>query len=385
VERRVLVMRRAAVVAAAVVGAVLLVALVVGLNDMERVEAPETTTDQADDADTGPSATGSDEGASAADAPSNGGAGDATDPDTSDDERDRGVPARPTPLLEVGVAVADLEGLDEWIDAVGVTPDVMDSYVAWDDNPDFDVDLAEGLAERGVTLKVTWEPWIAEGGVDQPRYALSSIIDGEHDPYLRRWAEQIGDHEHPVILRLMHEMNGGWYPWGAGVNGNAEGEYVAAWQHVREVFDDVGTTNVTWEWAPNQLFEGTASLEPLYPGDEHVDRIGISAYNWGEEYEAYHRWRSFPELMAETVELIRSFAAGPIGVAETASSAVGGDKAAWIEEMFSHALAEDYEFLTYFNLDTHRDWSVDGDEQVVDAFAAGFEETRAAESDMTGR
>jgi beta-mannanase len=384
VERRVLVMRRAAVVAAAVAGAALLVALVVGLNDMERVEAPETTTDQADDADTGPSATRSDEGASAADAPSNGG-GDATDTDTSDDERDRGVPARPTPLLEVGVAVADLEGLDEWIDAVGVTPDVMDSYVAWDDNPDFDVDLAEGLAERGVTLKVTWEPWIAEGGVDQPQYALSSIIDGEHDPYLRRWAEQIGDHEHPVILRLMHEMNGGWYPWGAGVNGNAEGEYVAAWQHVRDVFDDVGTTNVTWEWAPNQLFEGTASLEPLYPGDEHVDRIGISAYNWGEEYEAYHRWRSFPELMAETVELIRSFAAAPIGVAETASSAVGGDKAAWIEEMFSHALAEDYEFLTYFNLDTHRDWSVGGDEGVVDAFAAGFEETRAAEPDIAGR
>jgi hypothetical protein len=299
----------------------------------------------------------------------------------SDDER---TSSDPPPLLEVGLAVEGLSELDDWIETVGVTPDVLDIYVSWEDGVDFEAEFAELLADRGVVLKITWEPWIMEGGVDQPQYALSSIIDGEHDPYLRRWAEQIDDYGGPVILRPMHEMNGGWYPWGAGVNGNQPGEFVGAWQHIRAVFDEVGASNVTWEWAPNQLFEGTAALEPLFPGDDLVDRVGVSAYNWGDEYEQYHRWRDLPELMAPTVEAIRDFTEVPIGVAETASSSVGGDKAAWIEGMFAHALAEGYAFLSYFNLDTHRDWRIDDEPDYREAFVEGFGRTRATSADEPG-
>jgi hypothetical protein len=283
----------------------------------------------------------------------------------------------PPPLLEVGVAVEGLAELDDWIETVGVTPDVLDIYMSWEGTPDFEAEFAELLADRGVVLKITWEPWVMEAGVEQPQYALASIIGGEHDAYLRRWAEQIDAYGGPIILRPMHEMNGGWYPWGAGVNGNQPGEFVEAWEHIRAVFEEVGVSNVTWEWAPNQLFEGTAALEPLYPGDDLVDRIGISAYNWGDEYEQYHRWRGFPDLMDPTVEAIRGFADAAIGVAETASSSVGGDKAAWLDEMFTHALAEGYAFLSYFNLDTHRDWSIDGEPDYREAFVEGFERTRA--------
>jgi hypothetical protein len=301
--------------------------------------------------------------------------------DRADDER---TTPEPPPLLEVGLAVEGLSELDDWIETVGVTPDVLDIYVSWEGTPDFEAEFAELLAERGVVLKITWEPWIMEGGVAQPQYSLSSIIGGEHDAYLRRWAEQIDEYGDPVILRPMHEMNGGWYPWGAGVNGNQPGEFVEAWRHIRAVFDEVGASNVTWEWAPNQLFEGTAELEPLFPGDDLVDRIGISAYNWGDEYEQYHRWRDFPELMGPTVEAIRGFTDASIGVAETASSSVGGDKAAWLDEMFTHALAEGYAFLSYFNLDTHRDWSVDGESDYRKAFVEGFERTRAPSAGESG-
>ena len=46
-------------------------------------------------------------------------------------------------------------------------------------------------------------------------------------------------------------MNGNWFAWMEGVNGNQPGEYVAAWRHVHDIFTAVGATNVSWVWCPN--------------------------------------------------------------------------------------------------------------------------------------
>jgi hypothetical protein len=301
----------------------------------------------------------------------------------TEDERAPDVPAAdapaddtPPPLLEVAISFEDPRDVPGWIETVGIVPDVVDVYAAWHDVPAFDQDGAELLDELGITKKITWEPWEADAGAAQPDYALATIADGDHDRYVRAWAEAIVEHDRPVVLRPMHEMNGAWYPWGADVNGNTPDDFVAAWRHLRAVFDDVGADQVVWEWAPNQLFEGTAPLEPLYPGDEYVDRIGISAYNWGEEYAAYHRWREVPPLFDPTIAALRAFASVPIGVAETASSSVGGDKEAWIDTLFAYALEEDLAFLTYFDLDTHRDWRLDHDDAYLEAFRRGFGATR---------
>jgi beta-mannanase len=52
------------------------------------------------------------------------------------------------------------------------------------------------------------------------------------------------------MLRFAHEMNGNWYPWSEGVNGNAAGQYVPAYRRVVTLFRSVGVTNVTWVWSP---------------------------------------------------------------------------------------------------------------------------------------
>ena len=41
---------------------------------------------------------------------------------------------------------------------------------------------------------------------------------------------------HPFFLRFDWEMNGFWFPWSEGVNGNKPGEFVAAWRHVHDIF-----------------------------------------------------------------------------------------------------------------------------------------------------
>ena len=76
------------------------------------------------------------------------------------------------------------------------------------------------------------------------------MIAGRYDEYIREFAEEARAWGHPFFLRFNWEMNGDWFPWSEGVNGNPSGEYVAAWRHVHDIFAAVGATNVTWVWCP---------------------------------------------------------------------------------------------------------------------------------------
>ena len=65
-----------------------------------------------------------------------------------------------------------------------------------------------------------------------------------------RWARALAAFGGPVRLRFAQEMNGDWYPWGAGTNGNTPAEFVRAWRHVHDIFTAAGATNVQWVWSP---------------------------------------------------------------------------------------------------------------------------------------
>ena len=164
-----------------------------------------------------------------------------------------------------------------------------------------------------VTPMVSLEPWSwrSRWGQDElPAYRLATIIDGRHDLALQRIARAVGAYPGPVLVRFAHEMNGWWYPWAEGVNGNRSGDYVRAWNHVQAVFRSVGASNVSWVWAPNALTRGgrEEGLAGLFPGDNHVDYVGFSAYGHGRTaaadlqptYRALTRLSSRPVLLAET-------------------------------------------------------------------------------------
>ena len=97
---------------------------------------------------------------------------------------------------------------------------------------------------------VDWGSWDNHGAKYQPAFSLGRIIDGSFDWYIRRWATGARDWGHPFFLRFDHEMNGDWFTWSEGVNGNTAGQFVAAWRHVHDVFESVGASNVTWVWSP---------------------------------------------------------------------------------------------------------------------------------------
>ena len=209
--------------------------------------------------------------------------------------------------------------------------------------------------------------------VHQPNYTLASIIEGRHDAYLRRWAAKARAWGHPFFLRFNWEMNGDWFPWSEGVNGNRAGEYVAAWRHVHDLFDAEGARNVTWVWCPNvDVDDNMTDLTHLYPGDGYVDWTGLDGYNWNQP------WRTFETLFASTYGRISKLAPDkPMVVAETGSTEVGGDKARWISAMFDSLprFALVRAVLYFDKYDSAMDWPIETSPRAAAAFAAGISDS----------
>ena len=54
--------------------------------------------------------------------------------------------------------------------------------------------------------------------------------------------------------------------------------YIAAWRHIRTIFQQLGVKNAAFVWCPNVGDLGTGSWTDWYPGDDDVDWIGVDAY-----------------------------------------------------------------------------------------------------------
>ncbi len=175
--------------------------------------------------------------------------------------------------------------------------------------------------------------------VDEPNMSLGTIIAGNWDSYVRTWATAAKNWGHPFFLRFNWEMNGNWFPWSEGVNGNTSGQFVQAWRHVHDIFTSVGATNVTWVWCPDA---GSAKretpLDRLYPGDQYVGWTCLDGYNRGTP------WRSFAQIFGPNYSLITGKIAPskPMVIGETASTELHGSKAAWITELLSTQLQEGF-------------------------------------------
>ncbi len=284
------------------------------------------------------------------------------------------LPQRPA----LGVSTPTITDLDAFIRNTKTHPQAFDTFVSWSQNRPLDRYTADSVAARGARLSITWEPWIADDGAYQRNYTLASIADGSHDAYIDMFANSIKAFGHPVTIRLMHEMNGNWYPWGLEVNRNRKGDFVRAWRHVHDRFAALGVTNVAWMWSPNAVYPGGASLAPLYPGDAYVDEVGISNYNWGDFTHdgSTTEWATFGQLFDESIRQLRALTSRPLWIAETGSSDKGGSKAAWVAQTLAAVSARpEIAGLMWFDQVDHAtriDWRIEKQPAVVAAWRAGY-------------
>lgn len=215
-------------------------------------------------------------------------------------------------------------------------------------------------------IMVTWTPKNARqemGGLPACDRDYSGavpynvILDGKCDPYLRGVAAAFKERpDDRILLRFAHEMNiegSPFYPFHFGLT---PADYAAAWRHIHTIFESEGVTNVEWVWSPNfrsNPDEAWNAIPLYYPGNDYVDWIGLSGYNWYDEFMYGDLpWRWFSDIYHKVLSDLTCRYPKPQMVAEVGS--VHGDatlsKSSWIFDIYEDATY--YPFLraiSWFN------------------------------------
>jgi hypothetical protein len=256
-------------------------------------------------------------------------------------------------------------------------PNMLLFFQGWD--RDFPKAKITDIWRRQMLPLITWEPRQTvqqhapseeQPGVDG--LTLKSIIDGEHDAYLQKYAEDVAALGLPVAIRLGHEMNGPWYPWSEQSNGNHKGEFVQMWRHVHDIFTAAGATNAIWVWSPSRVDPyPDIDLKQLYPGDEYVDWLGMTGY-----FRYVDQTPSFDRTFGKTLVALDGVAQKPILLSEVGATESGGNrekKVSWIKQFFEGIKANPQIIgFAWFDQSVEgNDWRIESSSAASSAFADG--------------
>ncbi len=252
----------------------------------------------------------------------------------------------------------------------GKKPAMIMWYQDWAQS--FPKDDALAVINYGAIPHIVWEPWYWNL---HDNVKLKDIIAGKWDSYIRSWAKDIKAFNHPIFLRVAHEMNMEGYPWGVVNNDKNPEIYIKAFRHVVDIFKAEKASNAKFVWAPmNYSFpnESWNDWVKAYPGNDYVDWIGFDGYNWGKT-QTWSDWQVFKYLFRDQVRKAQKlWPTKPIMVAEFASSEKGGDKAAWIREIpqYLKTSMRAIDAIVWFDVKKETDWRINSSEKSLAAFKA---------------
>jgi hypothetical protein len=218
---------------------------------------------------------------------------------------------------------------------------------------------------------ITLEPFYAQLSrlhASQPR--LQNIVNGEFDNYLFEYGKRLAAFNDTIILRLMHEFDGNWYPWSVSVNGENPELFKRAFRRMVNVIRSAGADKVQFMWCPNsspvpnRAYNWSVSA---YPGDEFVDVVGTNVYN--HPHAGTPDWRSFRYLFAETYYyLTKYFPTKPFIIGELACRERGSiephgsqTKAGWFAALDNDLQSYFHQVrgLVFFNENKEHDWRIE--------------------------
>jgi mannan endo-1,4-beta-mannosidase len=118
------------------------------------------------------------------------------------------------------------------------------------------------------------------GGLRDKGVNLADLLQDGNDVH-QRWMQELDmlatglqelkDAGVVVLWRPFHEMNGGWFWWGA----KDPDAFIKVWRHMFDYFSKTkGLDNLLWVYGPNHG-NNTAKY---YAGDAYVDIVGLDAY-----------------------------------------------------------------------------------------------------------
>lgn len=200
------------------------------------------------------------------------------------------------------------------------------------------------------------------------KVSASDIATGKIDANIKAWAQAyrqyVQDGDRMAFLAPLQEMNGDWVPYGED-----PANFKLAFKRIQNIFAQQGVPreSVRWVFAPNGWSEG-ATFEQYYPGDEYVDVVSFSAYNFGYHPDnPYPKWKTPEQTYGPFLERMRQMAPGkPIFVAQTGTTAYtasgwdSGEKDEWLHDAYAYlAGSPGVRAIVYYNANTKNyDWTI---------------------------
>jgi len=266
-------------------------------------------------------------------------------------------------------AVGEIIALDAWVDDPAKKTSIAGTFmdIEWP-NADYNVPTELNAAwVNGYTPFVNlMTSEIDEYGEerDPPRTA-AYIASGGIDSAIRTWAQEFAawsnGGEKQAFIALFQEMNLRNVVYGMDPEG-----FQAAFRHVVQLFYEEGVSPdaVSWVFAPNGWNEpGDPDFEAYYPGDDVVDLLAFSAYNFGDCPPEWPSWDEPEVAFGPYLARLRTMApTKPIFIAQTACTSEGvsggDDKGQWLIDTYSYlANYPAVRGVLYFNLDKECDWA----------------------------
>lgn len=222
------------------------------------------------------------------------------------------------------------------------------------------VERINKVIQQGYIPMITLEDHFVNSKPNLKQPNLYSIVEGHFDSFFADWARQIKQVNGIVLLRILHEFNGDWYPWCIANNDKNPQLLIRAYQHIHDIFNAQLVSNVKYIWCANSTSfpqEKWNFIMDAYPGDAYVDFVGLDIYNGAGK--GVPVWRSFrKEAIENYFILTQTLTNKPLFICETASrerigaeSKSAQNKAGWIRDM-SKALSSDIskvKLLIWFN------------------------------------
>jgi hypothetical protein len=283
------------------------------------------------------------------------------------------------------VTAMEIGQVDTWLGANGISTRVAIAGTFMDiefPNPDWNVphDL-DAAWDQGAVPFVN----LAVGTAGLGPRSAQDVADGTVDEAIRQWASIFANWsqggEKRAFIAPLQEMNANWVSYGLDPE-----NYMAAFTRIQQIFAEEGVPAeaVLWVFAPNGWSEPGHEFEKYYPGDEVVDVIGFSAFNFGACVASGEGWDTYEEAIEPYMERMQAMAPNkPIFLAQTGTVEQGGDKGEWLVDTFQKVQnVAMFRGLIYFNVSKEEagapacnpvDWRVynplvgDGDDGFLEA------------------
>jgi hypothetical protein len=170
-----------------------------------------------------------------------------------------GAYVQPTRYSQLG----EVEAFRSFEHALGHPLQIVHLYHPW--GTTFPSYADRYFVRSGKILLLTW------GGSPN----TEAIAEGRDDAMIRARAKALKALHRPVMLEFRHEMDRPNLQW--TIHGPAA--YIAAWDHVRRIFREVGATNVSWVWCPTGYGFQVGRAQAFYPGNNEVDWVCADVYS----------------------------------------------------------------------------------------------------------